>query len=35
MISKIERGKYDLKLTQLERLSFGLETTIKVLIVEV
>ena len=35
MISKIERGKHDLKLTQLERISFGLETTIKVLIAEV
>ena len=35
MISKIERGKHDLKFTQLERLSFGLETSIKVLIVEV
>jgi len=35
IISKIERGKHDLKLTQLERISFGLETTIKVLIVEI
>ena len=35
MISKIERGKHDLKLTELERISFGLETTIKVLIVEI
>ncbi|MDA9015725.1 helix-turn-helix domain-containing protein [Flavobacteriaceae bacterium] len=35
MISKIERGKHDLKLTQLERISFGLETSIKVLVVEI
>ena len=35
LISKIERGKHDLKLTQLERISFGLETTIKVLIAKV
>jgi predicted transcriptional regulator len=35
MISKIERGKHDIKITELERISFGLETTIKVLIVEV
>ena len=35
MISKIEQGKHDIRITELERLSFGLETTIKVLIVEV
>ena len=35
MISKIERGKHDLKLTQLERISFGLETTIKVIIAKI
>ena len=35
MISKIERGKHDLKITELERISFGLETSIKVLIVEI
>lgn len=35
MISKIERGKHDLKITELERLSFGLETSIKVLVVEI
>ena len=35
MISKIERGKHNIKITELERLSFGLETSIKVLIVEV
>ena len=35
MISKIERGKHDLKLTQLERISFGLETSIIVLVVEI
>ena len=35
MISKIERGKHDLKITELERISFGLETTIKVIIVEI
>ena len=35
IISKIERGKHDLKLTQLERISFGLETSIKVLVAEV
>ena len=35
MISKIERGKHDLKLTELERVSFGLETSIKVIIAEI
>lgn len=35
MISKIEQGKHDIKITELERLSFGLETTIKVIIVEI
>ena len=35
MISKIERGKLDLKLTQLERISFGLETTLKVIVAEI
>ena len=35
LISKIEQGKHDIKITELEKLSFGLETTIKVLIVEV
>lgn len=35
MISKIERGKHDLKLTELEKISFGLETTIKVLVAEI
>jgi len=35
MISKIERGKHDIKITELERISFGLETSIKVLIVEI
>ena len=35
MISKIERGKHDIKITEIERLSFGLETSIKVLVVEV
>ena len=34
-ISKIERGKHDIKITELERLSFGLETTIKVLVAEI
>jgi len=34
MISKIERGKHDIKITKLERISFGLETSIKVLVVE-
>ena len=35
MISKIERGKHDIKITELERISFGLETSIKVLVVEI
>ena len=35
MISKIERGKHDLKLTELERISFGLESSIKVIIAEI
>ena len=35
MISKIERGKHDIKITELERISFGLETSIKVQIVEI
>ena len=35
MISKIERGKHDIKLTELERVSFGLETSIKVIIAEI
>ena len=35
MISKIEQGKHDIKISELERLSFGLETTIKVIIVEI
>jgi len=35
LISKIERGKHDIKITELERISFGLETSIKVLVVEI
>ena len=35
MISKIEQGKHDIRITELERISFGLETTINLLIVEV
>ena len=35
MISKIERGKHDIKITELEKISFGLETSIKVLVVEI
>ena len=35
MISKIQRGKHDIKITELERISFGLETSIKVLVVEI
>jgi len=35
MISKIERGKHNLKLIELERISFGLETTLKIIIAEI
>lgn len=35
MISKVGRGKHDLKLTELERDSFGLETFIKNTIAEI
>ena len=35
MISKIERGKHDIKITELQKLSFGLETTLKIIIAEV
>lgn len=35
MISKIERGRHDIKLIELERVSFGLETSIKVIIAEI
>ena len=35
MISKIERGKHDIKITELERISFELEISIKVLFVEI
>ena len=35
MISRIENGNHDIKITDLERISFGLETTVKVLIVEI
>ena len=35
MISKIERGNHDIKITELEKLSFGLETTLKIIIAEV
>tara|TARA_B100001059_G_C17246928_1_gene292407 strand:- start:96 stop:338 length:243 start_codon:yes stop_codon:yes gene_type:complete len=35
MISKIERGKHNMKITELERLSFGLKTTLKIIIAEV
>ena len=35
MISKIERGKHDIKITELQKLSFGLETTLKVIVAEI
>ena len=35
MISKIERGKHDIKITELERISFGLETNVRVLVAEI
>lgn len=33
-ISKIERGLIDLRLTELEKISFGLESSIKLLVNE-
>ena len=35
IISKIERGKHDIKITELEKISFALETSIKVLVAEI
>lgn len=35
MISKIERGKHDIKITELEKMSFGLETTLKIIVAEI
>lgn len=35
MISKIERGNVDIKITELEKICFGLETTLKILIAEI
>lgn len=35
MISKIERGMYDIKITEIQRLAFGLETSVKEIITEI
>lgn len=35
MISKIESGMHDLKITEIQRLAFGLETSVKNIIAEV
>ena len=35
MISKIERGKHDIKITEIQRLAFGLETSVKDIIAEI
>lgn len=35
MISKIERGKHNIKITELEKISFGLETTLKIIVAEI
>ena len=34
-ISKIEKGRIDIKLTELEKISFGLDTSVKSLINEI
>ena len=34
MISKIEKGKHDIKITELQKISFGLETTIEIIVLE-
>ena len=35
MISKIERGMHDIKITEIQRVAFGLETSVKDIIAEV
>ena len=35
MISKIERGMHDIKITEIQRLAFGLETSVKKIIAEI
>ena len=35
MISKIERGMHDIKITEIQRLAFGLDTSVKDIIAEI